>query len=66
MEPTIQLVVLLSGTPSRNVNALLYERVENFKYLGSLLGSQNSINKEIKCINQYYIILYPLFFFLKC
>ena len=26
-----------------------YEKVETFKYLGSLLTKQNSIQKEIKC-----------------
>ena len=26
-----------------------YEKVETFKYLGSLLANQNSIQEEIKC-----------------
>ena len=30
-------------------NAHSYEKVETFKYLGSLLTNQNSIQEEIKC-----------------
>ena len=43
------------------VGSNLYEKVKNFKYLGSLLTNQNFIHKEIKCrlkagISCYYSV----------
>ena len=32
-----------------NIGSNSYEKVETFKYLGSLLTNQNSIREEIKC-----------------
>ena len=32
-----------------NIGSNAYEKVETFKYLGSLLTNQNSIQEEIKC-----------------
>ena len=31
------------------IGSNFYEKVETFKYLGSLLTNQNSIQEEIKC-----------------
>ena len=48
--PNIHLMILLSNTFSLpKIGSNSYEKVETFKYLGSLLANQISILDEIKC-----------------
>ena len=51
MQKSEYYTVCLLANAHIKIGSNSYEKVETFKYLGSLLTNQNSIQEEIKCIH---------------
>ena len=41
------------------IGSNFYEKVKTFKYLGSLMTNQNSIQEEIKCSRKFMLLFSP-------